>query len=267
MGEKRLKFCSLFSGSSGNSLFVSSHQTRLLIDSGLSGIKVQNALKKINEEAKSLKGILITHEHRDHICGAGVLSRRFDLPIYANEKTWKSMAPDLGKIADHNIRTFNFEEKLTIEDLEVKAFKTSHDAAESCGFCIDDGKNRIGVATDTGVVTPEMINALGHCQLAIIESNHDIGMLDAGFYPFYLKQRIKSDFGHLSNEVAGNFVKELISKGTEKILLAHLSQENNFPLLAYETSARILTQAGVDLKKDVQLSVAKRSDVSEMIQL
>ncbi len=262
-----MKFCSLFSGSSGNSLFVSANQTRLLIDSGLSGIKIQKALNKIDEEAKSLKGILITHEHRDHICGVGVLSRRFDLPIYANAKTWQAMAGHLGKIADHNIRHFNFNDELIIDDLEITAFKTSHDAAESCGFIINDGKKRIGVATDTGVVTPEMIDALGVCQLAIVESNHDINMLDAGFYPFHLKQRIKSKYGHLSNELAGNLVKALIDKGTDRIVLAHLSQENNFPLLAYETSARILTQAGMDLKKDVQLSVAKRSDVSEIIEL
>lgn len=262
-----MKFCSLFSGSSGNSLFVSANQTRLLIDSGMSGIKIQKALKKIDQEAESLKGILITHEHRDHICGVGVLSRRFDLPIYANAKTWQSMAPQLGKIADHNVRYFNFDDRLIIGDLEITAFKTSHDAAESCGFAINDGKKRIGVATDTGLVTPEMIEALTACQLAIIESNHDINMLDAGFYPFHLKQRIKSKFGHLSNEVAGQLVKTLIDKGTEKIILAHLSQENNFPLLAYETSARILTEAGMDLKKDVQLSVAKRNDVSEIIEL
>lgn len=262
-----MKFCSLFSGSSGNSLFVSCNQTRLLIDSGMSGIKIQNALKKIDEDPKSLKGILITHEHRDHICGVGVLSRRFDLPIYANEKTWESMQSDLGKIKDHNIRTFKYQEEFAIDDLAVKAFRTSHDAAESCGFSINDGKNQIGVATDTGIVTPEMIEVLAKCQLAIVESNHDVGMLDAGFYPFYLKQRIKSEFGHLSNEVAGNLVKTLVDKGTERIVLAHLSQENNFPLLAYETSARILSAAGVDLKKDIQLSVAKRSDVSEIIEL
>ncbi len=262
-----MKFCSLFSGSSGNSLFVSANQTRLLIDSGMSGIKIQKALEKIDEEAQSLKGILITHEHRDHICGVGVLSRRFDLPIYANEKTWQSMRPEIGKIANHNVRTFNFNEKLIIEDLEIRAFKTSHDAAESCGFSINDGKKRIGIATDTGLVTPEMIEALAFCQLAVIESNHDTSMLDAGSYPFYLKQRIKSEFGHLSNEVAGNLVKTLIDKGTEKIVLAHLSQENNFPLLAYETSARILSQSGVDLKRDIHLSVAKRSDVGEIIEL
>lgn len=262
-----MKFCSLFSGSSGNSLFVSFNQTKLLIDAGMSGIKIQNALKEIEEEPNSLKGILVTHEHRDHIHGIGVLSRRFNLPIYATPKTWDSMEESLGKIAEGNRRTFEFGNKLVVEDLQIEAFKTSHDAAESCGFVIDDGCSQMGIATDTGIVTAEMIKALQGCRLTVIESNHDVGMLEAGSYPFYLKQRIKSDFGHLSNEVAGELVRTMVENGTETVVLAHLSQENNFPDLAYETTARILNQAGIRLQSDVRLSVAKRNGVSETIEL
>ncbi|WKY48264.1 MBL fold metallo-hydrolase [Eubacteriaceae bacterium ES3] len=262
-----MKFCSLYSGSSGNSLFVSHGQTSLLIDAGMSGIKIQNAMKAIEEDPKKLKGILVTHEHRDHIHGIGVLSRRFDLPVYATTKTWEAMGESLGKIAENNRKTFESGEDLNIEELQIRPFKTSHDAAESCGFVIDDGTCQMGIATDTGVVTEQMIEALMGCKLTVIESNHDLGMLEAGAYPFYLKQRIKSDFGHLSNEVAGNLVKTLVENGTETVLLAHLSQENNFPLLAYETTSRILSEAGINPQKDICLAVAKRSCVSEIIKL
>ncbi|MBC3889949.1 MBL fold metallo-hydrolase [Acetobacterium paludosum] len=262
-----MKFCSLYSGSSGNSLFVSNKNTKLLVDAGLSGIRIQRALTDIGEKSDEVCGILVTHEHRDHIHGLGVMSRRFDLPIYANEKTWEAMVDDLGKIAPHNIKTFEFDKPFSVEDLEIEAFRTSHDAADSAGFIINDGKKRLGIATDSGIITPEMTKALFGCDLTLLESNHDVSMLEAGSYPFYLKQRIKSDYGHLSNEIAGNLALSLVKKGTKHLILAHLSEENNYPLLAYETTARILAGAGVILKEDVDLFVAKRSSVSEIIEL
>lgn len=262
-----MKFCSLYSGSSGNSLFISNNDSKLLIDAGLSGIRIQSALKAIGENPNDISGILVTHEHSDHIHGIGVLSRRFDIPIYANEDTWNAMIGSLGKIAPHNIKTFNFDTALVVEDFEIKAFKTSHDAVASAGFCIDNGKKRLGIATDSGIITTKMMESLPGCDLVVLESNHDPSMLEAGRYPFYLKQRIKSDFGHLSNEIAGNMALTLVETGTEQLVLAHLSEENNYPLLAYETTARILTGAGVNLENDVILTVAKRSGVSEIIEL
>jgi phosphoribosyl 1,2-cyclic phosphodiesterase len=262
-----LKFCSLFSGSSGNSLFVSADQSKLLIDAGLSGIRIQNALKEIGENPNDLCGILVTHEHSDHIKGLGVLSRRFDLPIYANEETWEAMIQDLGKIAPHNIKTFDSDKILVVDDLEISAFNTSHDAAASVGFIINDGKKRVGIATDTGIITKDMTQSLSGCNMVVLESNHDPSMLDAGQYPFFLKQRIKSEFGHLSNEVAGDMALSLVRSGTNRILLGHLSEENNYPLLAYETTAQILKNAGVKLEQDVNLSVAKRHGISDLIEL
>lgn len=262
-----MKFCSLYSGSSGNSLFVSSNNTKILIDAGLSGKRIQSALDMIAENPKEIGGIVVTHEHSDHIHGVGVLSRRFDLPIYANQKTWAAMMKDLGKIAEHNVKSFDFEKPFNIQDFQIGAFKTSHDAADSAGFVISDGKKRLGIATDSGMITPEMRSALCGCDLVVLESNHDVSMLEAGSYPFYLKQRIKSDFGHLSNETAGALALALVAKDTRQLVLAHLSQENNYPLLAYQTTARILTEAGVVLGGDVTLCVAKRSSVSETINL
>lgn len=262
-----MKFCSLYSGSSGNSLFISNNNTKLLIDAGLSGVKIQSALKAIGENPNELCGILVTHEHCDHIHGLGVLSRRFDIPIFANEDTWDAMIRDLGKIAPHNVKIFDFESTLVLEDLEIKAFKTSHDAVASAGFSINNGKKFLGIATDSGMITAEMMESLLGCDLVVLESNHDPSMLEAGRYPFYLKQRIKSDFGHLSNEIAGNMALALVKAGTEQLVLAHLSEENNYPLLAYETTSRILAGAGVVLEKDVILTVAKRSGISEIIKL
>lgn len=262
-----MKFCSLYSGSSGNSLFVSNNSTKILIDAGLSGKRIQSAMDAIEEDPREIGGIMVTHEHSDHIHGVGVLSRRFDLPIYANEKTWAAMKKDLGKIAEHNVKIFDFEAPFIIQDLQIEAFKTSHDAADSAGFVISDGKSRLGIATDSGIITPEMRSALCGCDLVVLESNHDVSMLEAGSYPFYLKQRIKSDFGHLSNETAGDLALALVQEGTRQLVLAHLSQENNYPLLAYETTARILTASGVVLDGDVKLSVAERSCVSEAINL
>ncbi|MBU4440161.1 MAG: MBL fold metallo-hydrolase [Firmicutes bacterium] len=262
-----MKFCSLYSGSSGNSLFVSNNSTKILIDAGLSGKRIQSSLDAIAENPNEIGGIMVTHEHSDHIHGVGVLSRRFDLPVYANEKTWEAMMKDLGKIAEHNIKVFDFEKPFDIMDLQIEAFKTSHDAADSAGFVISDGKKRVGIATDSGIITAEMRKALCGCDLVVLESNHDVSMLEAGSYPFYLKQRIKSDFGHLSNETAGDLALALVKEGTRQLVLAHLSQENNYPLLAYETTARILTQAGVALEEDVTLCVAKRSCASETINL
>lgn len=262
-----MKFCSLYSGSSGNSLFVSSNNTKILIDAGLSGKRIQSALDTIAENPKEIGGIVVTHEHSDHIHGVGVLSRRFDLPIYANQKTWAAMMKDLGKIAEHNVKSFDFEKPFNIQDFQIEAFKTSHDAADPAGFVISDGKKRLGIATDSGMITPEMRSALCGCDLVVLESNHDVSMLEAGSYPFYLKQRIKSDFGHLSNETAGALALALVAKDTRQLVLAHLSQENNYPLLAYQTTARILTEAGVVLGGDVTLCVAKRSSVSETINL
>ncbi|MBI4858444.1 MAG: MBL fold metallo-hydrolase [Acetobacterium woodii] len=262
-----MKFCSLYSGSSGNSLFVSNNSTKILIDAGLSGKRIQSSLDAIAENPNEIGGIMVTHEHSDHIHGVGVLSRRFDLPVYANEKTWEAMMKDLGKIAEHNIKVFDFEKPFDIMDLQIEAFKTSHDAADSAGFVISDGKKRVGIATDSGIITAEMRKALCGCDLVVLESNHDVSMLEAGSYPFYLKQRIKSDFGHLSNETAGDLALALVKEGTRQLVLAHLSQENNYPLLAYETTARILTQAGIALEEDVTLCVAKRSCASETINL
>lgn len=262
-----MKFCSLFSGSSGNSLFVKGGDTRLLIDAGLSGKRIEQALCAIDELPAQINGILVTHEHRDHIHGVGILSRRYNLPIYANFATWQRMKNELGKIADANIRVFETGHPFCIGDLKIEAFHTSHDAAESVGFIIDSGNRTMAVATDTGIVTQAMVEKLKGRDLVIVESNHDPSMLETGRYPYPLKQRIKGNKGHLSNEVCAETVSMLVESGVDKIVLAHLSKENNYPLLAYQTTALALKEKGVEPGVDLQLSVAERDKVSNLYHL
>lgn len=262
-----MKFCSLYSGSSGNSLFVSQNSTKLLVDAGLSGKRIEQGLCAIDELPTQLGGILVTHEHRDHIHGVGVLSRRYDLPIYANFDTWESMRKDLGKIAAHNVCVFETGRPFVIGDLQIKAFGTSHDAVASVGFTIECGNSSLAIATDTGVVTPTIIEALQNRDLVVLESNHDPAMLEAGRYPFPLKQRIKGNRGHLSNEICGQTVCDLVKAGLDKVVLAHLSEENNYPLLAYQTTTRILEAQGIKPGEDLSLAVAGRKSSSEIYEL
>lgn len=253
-----MKFVSLYSGSSGNALFAAHKRTKLLIDAGLSGKRIERGLFEIDELATELSGILVTHEHRDHIHGVGVLSRRYQLPIYTNFETWESMKNDLGKIPEDRVRIFENGVPFVVGDIQIQAFQTSHDAASPVGFVLEDGKSSMAIATDTGVITDSMKQAIHNRDLVVLESNHDQDMLDSGPYPFYLKQRIKGKNGHLSNVTCGEMVCELVDSGVETVVLAHLSQENNFPLLAYETTARILKERGITPEKDIQLTVAER---------
>lgn len=261
-----MKFCSLYSGSSGNCLFVSHGDTRLLVDAGLSGKKIEQGLMSIAELPAQIDGILITHEHRDHIHGAGVLSRRYDLPIYANAATWEAMAPDIGKIAGHNIRMFVTGVPFAIGDLGVDTFGISHDAADPVGFTFDSGAHTVGIATDTGIVSPEIAQALAGRDLVVLESNHDAGMLETGPYPYALKHRIASKLGHLSNDTAGEMAVDLAESGVKQIVLAHLSHENNLPILAYQTTQNFFKQAGIS-EKDTRVAVARRHERSSVFDL
>lgn len=255
-----MDFCSLFSGSSGNSLFIKNNNFRILCDAGKNGKRIEEALRQIDEDAAKLNAIIITHEHIDHIAAAGVLSRRYNIPIYANLDTWEAMLAQqkIGKIKPENQRVFETLNPFSFDELQIQPFNTSHDAACSVGFRIDDGKNSIGIATDTGIVTDGMQKNLLGCKLVVLESNHDTGMLETGNYPYYLKQRIKGVWGHLSNDRAGEFSVDLVKNGTEKLILAHLSHENNMPFLAEQATTNILNSHNIKTGVDLALEVAKR---------
>ena len=191
-------FCSLYSGSSGNSMFIASERAKILIDAGLPGKKIDAALQEINQNPKDLNGIFITHEHSDHVKGVGVLSRKYDIPIYANADTWSAMESSIGKIKEHNIKVIDKRSITEIEDMNIKAFNIPHDAVSPMGYTVTDGVKSVSVATDFGTFTKEIYDNIKESEVILLESNHDVNMLKFGPYPYPLKRRILSEIGHLS---------------------------------------------------------------------
>ncbi len=260
-----IKVCSLFSGSSGNCIFVSYNGTSILIDAGVSGKRIEKALEGIGESFENIKGIFITHEHNDHISGAGILSRRYKVPIYANAVTWNAMRPFLGKLSPEYTRQIELEESLLLGDIGIKSFPIPHDAACPVGYnFFIDGK-KLTIATDIGHMTKELIANLEKSDMILLESNHDIEMLKTGRYPWPLKQRILGENGHLCNDMAGKVVAYLAENGTKSFLLGLLSQENNFPELAYRTVCNALMEKNINPREDVYLEVALRDRASKVL--
>ena len=257
-------FCSLASGSSGNCHLINDGENSILIDAGLSGKRIENKLKKVDIDPKTLIAILVTHEHSDHIRGVGVLSRRYNIPIYANKGTWDGMNTKIGEIRENNIKCFNSTEDFNIRDFNIKSYDISHDANEPVGFSIEKDKVKISIVTDLGYIDENIIEQVRDSNLVVLESNHDEEMLKAVSYPYFLKIRILSNIGHLSNETAGNAIIDLVNKNVESILLAHLSRENNFPELAIETVKNILDDEKIIVGEDIGLDLAHRDRVSNI---
>lgn len=258
------KFCSLTSGSSGNCQYIETKNTRILIDNGLSGKRVEELLKKIDVSPDTLDAIFVTHEHIDHVKGVGVMSRRYDLPIYANANTWSGMEKRIGKIKEHNIKVFSTEDYLDIKDLEINPIHIFHDANEPVGYILRNGGVKISVMTDTGWVSDSMKAKIKGSDLYLIESNHDTNMLKTGSYPWPLKQRISSTRGHLSNDDAGMVLCETLSASGEIVLLGHLSKDNNKPELAHQTVKNHLNLRGVDTEKDIKLDMTYRDSSTKV---
>lgn len=260
-----IKFCTLFSGSSGNSIFISDGTTKLLIDAGVSGKKTLEALYSIDEDPSDLSAVLITHEHSDHTKGAGILSRKLDIPIYANESTWKQIDTQLGEIRQCNKRHFvtgcNFE----LGRINIKPFLIPHDAIEPVGFSLFIENKKITTATDIGHMNNSILENLIDSDIILLEANHDVEMLKVGPYPWNLKQRVMGENGHLSNEMAGKTVAYLAENGSKNFLLGHLSKENNFPELAYQTVYNILSSKGIMPGVDISLEIAQRDCVGTVI--
>lgn len=258
-----IKLCSLASGSSGNCIYVGGDRTGLLVDCGVSGKEILNNLKNLGVCTSTIKGILVTHEHSDHIRSVGILSRKLNVPVYANLKTWDHMAGNIGDIRPENVKVFTTGEAFMLEEITVEPYSTPHDAAESVGFCFYSGSKKASIATDLGYFSDTVKSCISGSDLVLLESNHDIEMLKVGRYPYFLKRRILSNHGHLSNEAAGLAIYELLESGVKEILLGHLSKENNFPELAYETVKGILEQKKVVIGKDIRIDLAPRSGISK----
>lgn len=262
-----MKFCSLYSGSSGNSIFIASEKAKILIDAGLPGKKIDEALRSIEQNSDSIDGIFITHEHSDHIKGVGVLSRKYDIPIYANANTWAAMESNIGKIKEHNIKIMDRRSTIQIKDLEIKSFNIPHDAVAAVGYTVHSNGKQASVTTDFGVYTEEIRDNIKDSQVLLLESNHDVNMLKYGPYPYNLKRRILSEVGHLSNEDCGKVIVDILKYGIGKrVLLGHLSGTNNNPDLAYQTVLSVLQENSIEQNKDIYLAMASRHNPSNIIE-
>lgn len=255
------KFCSLFSGSSGNCAFISDGNTNLLIDAGVSASRICASLAEIGCSPRDIHGILLTHEHRDHISGVGVLSRNFGIPIYANSGTIERTLPVTGWIFDDFIHIFKTNEKFEIGDIEIFPFSTSHDTSDPVGYTFRFNGKYYSIATDTGYVTDGILKHLCRSESVLIESNHDVQMLQDGPYPYRLKQRILGQKGHLSNENAAHLATQLVKWGAKSIALGHLSEKNNTPQKAYSATVSCFEQNGISVENDVFLQVAPKDGI------
>lgn len=265
-----MRLCSIASGSSGNCIYVGSEATHLLVDVGISGKRTENGLHELGLTGRDIDGILITHEHADHIQGLGVIARKYEIPIYATAGTIKAMksCSSLGNVEESLYREVQEDRKLTIKDLTINPMHISHDAAQPVGYRISYGSRRVAVCTDLGVYNDYTVECLKGMDALLLEANHDVNMLQVGPYPYYLKQRILGDRGHLSNENSGRLFGRILHDGLCTILLGHLSKENNLPELAYE-SVRLEINLGDNpyQAKDFDIRVARRSDLTPAVVL
>lgn len=264
----KFTFCPLFSGSSGNALFIGAGDTRILIDAGMPGKSIERALNEIGVLPETLTAIAVTHEHSDHVKGVGIMSRKYHLPVYANERTWNAMARTVGEVTPRNRREFVDEEDFFIGDLALLPFSIPHDAADPVGFRVFYGGRSAATATDMGYMKKSVLKALSGTDVMVLESNHDPDLLLRNpHYSMYLKQRILGNHGHLSNASSADALVDLYETGVRQVLLGHLSGENNTPELALATAVERLRREGVRLNEDIGLGVAWRDRVSRKFEI
>lgn len=260
------RFCSLFSGSSGNCSYIESSTTKILIDCGESAKKIIDALLNIDVHIEDINAIIITHEHIDHIKSLGTLSQKYNIPIYINSETLNSISNEKINLKKETINLFNVSKDFKIGDLQIHPFPIPHDAANPCGFNIYNKNKKMSIATDIGHMTPEIIKTLEKSKFLLLESNYDINTLKCSPYPYFLKERISGPLGHLSNESAGKTISHLLNSGLQTAMLGHLSKQNNFPELAYKTVMEELLSNNYK-ENNINLSVATRYKNSKIINI
>ena len=256
--------CSLYSGSSGNCFLVSTEKTNILIDAGVSCKKIIEALASLNKNINDINAVLITHEHIDHTKGIPVLSSKYNIPVFTTKKTWKMIKNE--KINNLNINYFEIDSEFSLNDLKILPFSTPHDAVDPCGFRITKNGKVMCIATDLGYVTPAIYNHFTACSVLMLESNYDPDILKISSYPHNLKERIKGNSGHLSNISASETISRLAKTNLEKVLLIHLSQENNIPELALTTINEELLKNNIN-KENLEIDVAPRSYPSKIFNI
>jgi len=259
-------FCSLYSGSSGNCLYVETSTTKILIDSGVSCKKVENALSSLDINPSNINAILVTHEHSDHVKGLSTVSKKYNIPVFATKETFENMPSQTFKLEEKNIKAFNIEDNFSIGDIKVSPFSIPHDAANPCGFNISNGNKTISIATDIGHMNNSMLKKLQESSFVLLESNYDTNVLKCCTYPFYLKSRIASSTGHLSNDMAAKTISYLCKNGLKTAMLGHLSKESNLPELAYQTAFNELISENFD-ENSFNLNVASRDFPSKLINI
>jgi len=240
-----LHFSVLASGSTGNAIYVETENQRFLVDAGLSGKQMDGLFQQIGREMKNLSGILVTHEHSDHIKGIGIVARKYKLPIYANEKTWNAMSGLIGEVPAEQKFTFEMETVKSFGSLDIESFGVSHDAAEPMFYVFHHEGKKLVLITDTGYVSDRMKGIISNADAYVFESNHDVQMLRMGRYPWNIKRRILGDYGHVSNEDAAIAMSEVIGDNTKQIYLAHLSLDNNMKDLARMAVSQTLEGRGI----------------------
>ncbi|PIE73216.1 MAG: MBL fold metallo-hydrolase [Deltaproteobacteria bacterium] len=255
-----MRFSVLGSGSQGNSVYVESGTTAVLIDAGFSGKEIQRRLESIGRDFSQIKALCITHEHNDHISGAGVVSRRYRIPVVINEKTLAAGCQKMGNLFATHI--FTTGEILRLHDLEIRSFRISHDTADPVGFVISDGSKSLGYCTDTGKSSRLIQRRLSLCDAVVLEFNHDMEMLKNGPYPLPLQQRVRSNRGHLSNDDAGMLLAELAEAGVHAVVLAHLSQKNNT-----EDLARKVAMDSLGPGTGIRLHVAHQDRATALLEI
>lgn len=262
-----LRVCSLYSGSSGNSTLIAGDDAKILVDCGVSARAEELALFNVGVKPECIKGIFITHEHSDHIKGVGIMSRKYNIPVYANEKTWQAMEGKIGEIALSCQRIIKNGSEVYIDDLCVASFKTSHDAADSISYTVMKNNKKVSIVTDTGYISNGILDAVMGSQLMLLESNYDPKMLSECIYPSMLKQRIAGNKGHLSNDVCAETILKLIDSNIKYILLSHLSKESNTPEVAFHTVKSKLENNGVYIGNDVMVDMTYRDKSTHVYNL
>ncbi len=265
-----MELFTIASGSSGNCICVGNERTHVLVDAGVSGKRIEEAVNTYDLTTSDMAGVLITHEHVDHIQGLGVIARRYGLPIYATRGTIRAIksCSSVGKINEGLFYEIKADEPFFVGDLSVHPVRISHDAADPVAYRVSDEKHSVGVLTDLGTFDHYIIERMQNLDAMVLEANHDVKMLEVGSYPYRLKQRILSDYGHLSNELSGQLLCELLHDSMKYIFLGHLSKENNYPELAHET-VKLEISLGENPYKgtDFPIEVASRSSVSRRVEL
>lgn len=263
-----MRFVSIASGSSGNCIYAGTENSHILIDAGISAKRIEQGLNEIGIKGSELDGIFVTHEHSDHIRGLGVLARKYQKPIYGTKETLEEIerCSSLGNFDTDLLTPILADTDFEMKDLKIHPFRVDHDAANPVAYRIQNNKKSVAVATDMGHYDQYIIDNLQNLDALLLESNHDVRMLETGPYPYYLKKRILGDHGHLSNENAGRLLCQILHDGLKHIFLGHLSKENNYEELAYETVRLEITEGETPYSAvDFSISVAGRNQMSEII--